>query len=76
MVALMWFTMNIFNVDSQDGWTPLIAASKEGHVDVVAVLLEHAAKYNIPDTVRQWNYNNILYLFHFSTFRLIILHIL
>ena len=45
--------MNIFNVDSQDGWTPLIAASKEGHVDVVAVLLEHAAKYNIPDTVRQ-----------------------
>ena len=29
----------------------MIAASKEGHVDVVAILLEHAAKYNIPDTV-------------------------
>ena len=32
----------------------MIAASKEGHVDVVAILLEHAAKYNIPDTVNDF----------------------
>jgi len=41
-----------FVVNSQDGWTALIAASKEGHVDVVSMLLDNAAKYNLPDQVR------------------------
>ena len=35
----------------QDGWTALIAASKEGYVDIVSALLEHGAKLNIPDLV-------------------------
>lgn len=35
----------------QDGWTALIAAAKEGFTDVVSLLLENAAKYNIGDLV-------------------------
>ena len=35
----------------QNGFTPLIAASQEGHKDIVEVLLEHGAEVDLPDKV-------------------------
>ena len=35
----------------QDGYTPLIAASQEGHKDIVEVLLNHGAKVDLPNKV-------------------------
>lgn len=36
---------------SQDGWTALIAACKEGHYEVVKELMENGAKVQLPDLV-------------------------
>jgi hypothetical protein len=36
---------------SQGQWTPLQSACKEGHVEVVAMLLEHGADVNEADMV-------------------------
>jgi len=35
----------------KDGWTALIAACKEGHIEVVKELLECGAKVQLPDLV-------------------------
>ena len=35
----------------QDGVTPLIAASHEGHKDIVDVLLNHGAEVDLPNKV-------------------------
>ena len=35
----------------QDGYTPLIIASQEGHTDVVEVLLNHGAEVDLPQKV-------------------------
>ena len=35
----------------QDGNTPLIVASQEGHKDIVEVLLNHGAEVDLPDKV-------------------------
>ena len=35
-----------YATSSQNGWTPLMQASQEGHVDVVNVLLDHGANAN------------------------------
>lgn len=35
----------------QDGWTALIAASKEGHGEIVSALLEYGAKHSMADLV-------------------------
>ncbi len=31
---------------TQNGWTPVMQASQEGHVDVINILLDHNAKVN------------------------------
>ena len=35
----------------QNGVTPLILASQEGHKDIVVVLLNHGAEVDLPDKV-------------------------
>ena len=35
----------------QDGFTPLIVASQEGHKDIVEVLLNHGAEMDLPQKV-------------------------
>ena len=39
------------NSQDQDGWTPLMCASKEGFVDVTKVLLEKEANLELRDIV-------------------------
>ena len=45
---IIFFILSATNntTTSQNGWTPLMQASQEGHVDVVNVLLDHGANAN------------------------------
>ena len=45
---------------TQDGWTPLMIASFNGHVDIVRILTEAQAQINIQNEV----YTNISYVAH------------
>ena len=36
---------------TQDGWTPLMTASYEGHVDIVRILIEAKAQINMQEEV-------------------------
>ena len=40
-------TLLMFTIVWQDGWTPLIFASQNGHVQVVAKLLQHGARVDL-----------------------------
>ena len=40
---------------TQNGWTPVMQASQEGHVDVINILLDHNAKVNHQTEVRPPN---------------------
>ena len=41
----------IFTIFWQDGWSPLMFASQNGHVPVVAELLQHGARVDMQDKV-------------------------
>ena len=41
----------------QDGWTPLIYASEEGHLDVCELLLNRGADVNLKDNVCDISYS-------------------
>ena len=48
----LFIVMNyVLHHSLQDGVTPLIAASHEGHKDTVEVLLNHGAEVDLPDKV-------------------------
>jgi len=39
------------NKQARNGWSPLLVASKEGHLKVVEVLLQHHARVDVFDEV-------------------------
>ena len=44
----------------QDGWTPLMTASAEGHLDVVKILIEAGANVNDTNEVGKYMYTLFL----------------
>ena len=40
----------------QDGGTPLIIASRQGHIHIVKILIGNGADVNKAEGVRQWMY--------------------
>lgn len=49
----------------QDGWTPLMAASSSGHVDVVSALIEAHADVHTQDNVCSTNHSASLPIPHY-----------
>ena len=43
------------NIDLQDGWTPLMLASFNGHYETVKILTEHGADVNAANESRRKN---------------------
>ena len=48
----------------QDGWSPLMTASDEGHLDVEKTLIEAGANVNDTDEVGKYMYMCTLHLYH------------
>ena len=47
----------------QDAWTPLMLASREGHIDVVNVLLQHGASVDLGNQVKAMHMNTTIYMY-------------
>ena len=58
------------NIFMQDGWTPLIMASFNGHADVVHVLVRANADVNLRTKVRLGTNTYVKIVWHFLLFRL------
>ena len=53
MYAMMFMCTVLFLSTVQNGISPLYAASKEGHTDVVDILLKSGANPNLPTLVQE-----------------------
>ena len=58
--AIIYLIQDIFICLLQKGRTPLHWASKEGHADIVCLLVSHGADINIKDNVSKFNTKLIL----------------
>ena len=60
--CIVWCVCVLFNsriyVSYQAGWSSLMVASQNGHVEVVDKLLQHAARVDLQNEVGFTNYGN------------------
>lgn len=45
------YYLNISVIPLQNGWSPLLVASEQGHINIVKILLQHHARVDVFDEV-------------------------